>query len=100
MKTLPAAVVEEIKDTRRLWDRTWHSADQATKDVERIARLAYAEGRREGLEWAANECERIAADNTGYDGAIGSPVEWSLETNAMKFCAAHIRAALSTKEAK
>lgn len=48
----------------------------------------------EVLEKAAMECESLARNNNA--GAIGTPEDWALEANAMRWCATAIRA-LKTK---
>ena len=43
-------------------------------------------------EACAKVCDALGENNKGYEGAIGTPADWSLETNAMKYCAIAIRA--------
>ena len=47
--------------------------------------------RKPAAEKYARICERMAEQNVGYPGAIGTKAEWELEANAMRQCAAAIR---------
>lgn len=57
----------------------------------RFARSAERDHLIPGLKHAAMLCEKLALNNIGYPGAIGTAGDWALEANAMRHCASELR---------